>query len=205
MKELISIQNELNVPKTQWNEFGKYFYRKTDDIFSAVKPLLAKFECTLTVSDELVSIDGWHYVKAIARVTNSEGRSEECSAFAREELVKKGMDSAQLTGSCSSYARKYALAGLFLLDDDIEPDNASTPEPDKPTSTKKPKSKPSGDVSELLKEALSKIPHCTKAVASSPDEDPGYKDLYEAYPELSDNKEFQEALKAKRSEINGIK
>ena len=121
MKELITIQNELKAPKGQYNSFGKYKYRSAEDILEAVKPLLAKTNCTLTLSDEIVQIGERYYVKATAQVKNDSG-SEETVAYAREEETKKGMDGAQVTGTASSYARKYALNGLFCIDDTKDPD-----------------------------------------------------------------------------------
>lgn len=123
MKELQIIQTKLKAPKSQYNKFGQYNYRSCEDIVEAAKPLLAENECTLTISDDIVLIGTRVYVKATATITNSQGEKEQCSAFAREEETKKGMDTAQITGSTSSYARKYALNGLFCIDDTKDPDN----------------------------------------------------------------------------------
>ena len=115
-QKLLLIQGELKAPKGQHNKFGNYNYRSCEDIFEAVKPLLLKQGCTLTVSDELVMIGQRYYIKATATI-RSGSESQSVSAFARESEEKKGMDSSQVTGSTSSYARKYALNGLFLIDD----------------------------------------------------------------------------------------
>ena len=121
MKELIEIQKELKAPKGQYNSFGKYKYRSAEDILEAVKPLLHKNGCQLTLSDEIVLIGDRFYVKATARLSNGM-ENEFTSAYAREDLDKKGMDGSQITGTASSYARKYALNGLFCIDDTKDAD-----------------------------------------------------------------------------------
>ncbi len=117
-KALGAIQAELKAPKNQYNAFAKYHYRSCEDILEAVKPLLAKNNATLTITDEPVEVGGRVYIRATCEfsVANSE---EEIvvSAYARESESKKGMDDSQITGATSSYARKYALNGLFLIDD----------------------------------------------------------------------------------------
>ena len=123
MKELIEIQSELKAPKSQYNSFGKYKYRNAEDILEALKPLLFKHKCFVTLTDEIYEVANRIYVKAIATITNSEGVSITTSAFARESESKPGMDAAQITGATSSYARKYALNGLFCIDDSVDPDS----------------------------------------------------------------------------------
>jgi hypothetical protein len=122
MKELVSIQQELKAPKGQYNAFGKYHYRSCEDILEAVKPLLGKHNCILNISDQIEMVGDRFYVKATATIINSEGKSVTTTAFAREQENKAGMDSSQLTGSTSSYARKYALNGLFCIDDTKDAD-----------------------------------------------------------------------------------
>ena len=123
MKTLIKIQKELKAPKNQFNKFGNYSYRSCEDILEAVKPLLE--DSILLLSDEVVNIGDRNYVKAIARFI--EGDKEiNVSAFACEAHEQKGMAQAQITGSASSYARKYALNGLFLIDDTKDDDNTNT-------------------------------------------------------------------------------
>lgn len=163
MKELIAIQQELKAPKGQYNSFGKYRYRSCEDILEAVKPLLAKHGCMLTISDDICELGTTYtlhtenkdsrgniknsdfsgtrvYVVATATLTNAEGVSISTKAYAREDITKAGMDDAQITGSASSYARKYALNGLFCIDDTKDADaeqhkqttaqnTASKPEP----------------------------------------------------------------------------
>jgi hypothetical protein len=121
MKALEKIQQELKAPKGQYNSFGKYKYRSCEDIVEAVKPLLAKNGCQLTLSDDMVEIGGRVYVKATATITDGK-ETEVVTAFAREPDQKKGMDESQITGTASSYARKYALNGLLLIDDTKDPD-----------------------------------------------------------------------------------
>ena len=125
MKELISIQSELKAPKTQVNRFGGYKYRKAEDILEAVKPLLAKQKCTLIITDDVVLIGNRIYVKATATIKNENGECETTTGWAREEETKKGMDGSQITGASSSYARKYALNGLFAIDDNADSDTTN--------------------------------------------------------------------------------
>lgn len=121
IKKLADIQKKLNAPKGQTNTFGGYKYRSCEDILMAVKPLLT--DLVITVNDEMVLVGDRIYVKATATITDGE-TSISTSAFAREAVSKKGMDDAQVTGSTSSYARKYALNGLLLIDDNKDADHA---------------------------------------------------------------------------------
>lgn len=122
MTELINIQSKLKAPKNQYNSFGKYKYRNCEDILEALKPLLEANKCVLLLSDKIVEITGRHYVEATATIINSDGKELKSTAVAREEETKKGMDASQITGSTSSYARKYALNGLFAIDDTKDAD-----------------------------------------------------------------------------------
>lgn len=122
MKELMEIQSKLNVPKSLRNNFGGYNYRSAEQILEAVKPLLKENNCTLTINDDIVMIGDRIYVKSIATIRNEKGETETTTAFAREALSKKGMDDSQVTGAASSYARKYALNGLFCIDDTKDAD-----------------------------------------------------------------------------------
>jgi hypothetical protein len=124
MKELIAIQSELKAPKNQFNAFGKYKYRSVEDILEAVKPLLLKYECTLTIEDEVKEVGGLVFIEATAAIQKDmEGRA--VTAQAGIDINRKGMDVAQSFGSSSSYARKYALNGLFLIDDTKDPDSTN--------------------------------------------------------------------------------
>jgi hypothetical protein len=128
MKRVQIVQAELKAPKNRVNKFGGYKYRNTEDILQGVKPLLKKNALVLTIRDEITSIGEGEkarfYVKATATLSDTQsGESLACSAYAREAEVKKGMDESQITGTASSYARKYALNGLFCIDDGIDADN----------------------------------------------------------------------------------
>ena len=116
IEKLNKIQVELNAPKNLYNSFGKYNYRNLEGIFIGLKPLLKETGLVVHVSDEMVDVGGRIYVKATATVADG-ADSISVSAYAREDDSKKGMDLSQLTGSCSSYARKYAMNGLFAIDD----------------------------------------------------------------------------------------
>ena len=141
-QKLAAIQAALKAPKSQYNEFGRYKYRKAEDILESVKPLLAGNGCTLTCSDELVLVGDRYYIKATAVLTDIEsGQSISTTAFAREEEEKKGMDGSQITGASSSYARKYALNGLLCIDDTADSDTTNVGD-SKPSG--KPAGKPSG-------------------------------------------------------------
>lgn len=118
------IQSELKAPKGQYNSFGKYHYRSCEDIVEAAKPILAKHGIALILSDEVNLIGGRYYIKATAKIVDLSGKTlAETCAFAREEETKKGMDASQITGTASSYARKYALNGLFAIDDAKDADS----------------------------------------------------------------------------------
>lgn len=121
--KLMHVQQNLKAPKGQYNKFGNFHYRSCEDIQEAVKPVLAQVNAVLTVEDDLLLIGDRYYVKAVARFTDAEsGEAVTNTAYARETDQKAGMDAAQITGSCSSYARKYALNGLFCIDDAKDPD-----------------------------------------------------------------------------------
>ena len=122
--KLVKIQAELKAPKNQMNAFGKYKYRSAEDIIEAVKPILFKNNCALLISDEIVQVADRVYVKATAMLIDESNEDLPIKVYgwAREEEVKKGMDAAQITGSASSYARKYALNGLFAIDDTKDAD-----------------------------------------------------------------------------------
>ena len=125
--KLVKVQNELKAPKSQFNKFGNYAYRNCEDILEALKPLLNEVKAIVNISDEIVLVGERYYVKATVKFIDAEtGEVVEANAMAREEESKKGMDSSQLTGSTSSYARKYALNGLFAIDDTKDADTTNT-------------------------------------------------------------------------------
>lgn len=158
-QKLEVMQKSLNAPKNQYNGFGKYHYRSCEDILGAVKPLLDG--CALVVTDEIQMIGDRFYLVATAKLTDGK-ESVEAKGYAREELTKKGMDSAQITGSTSSYARKYALNGLFAIDDSKDPDATNDhgksggpnhQQRQQPAQNQAPKQQPTGDIANSLQSA----------------------------------------------------
>lgn len=139
MKKLVAVQAALKAPKGQFNKFGGYKYRSCEDILEAVKPLLLEQGLQLTITDEPVEVGGRIYIKATATVTDG-SETATVSGYAREAETKKGMDESQITGTASSYARKYALNGLFLIDDTKDAD--ATNEHQKPKAAPRPKQAP---------------------------------------------------------------
>lgn len=127
-EKLLKVQIELKAPKGQYNSFGKYKYRSCEDILEALKPVLDKLKLTLFIKDDVIEVNTRNYVKATITLIDVEKPNEviETSAFAREEETKKGMDGSQITGTSSSYARKYALNGLFMIDDTKDNDTSDS-------------------------------------------------------------------------------
>ena len=144
MKRLIEIQQKLVAPKNQYNKFGEYYYRSCEDILNAVKPLLKEQKLALVLKDDVVLIGERYYIKAIATIYDDTGKEiASTSALARESFEKKKSDDSQLTGAASSYARKYALNGLFCIDDvkDSDATNKHGKEEPKQTQTKEEETK----------------------------------------------------------------
>ena len=134
-KKLMKVQQELKVPKNQYNKFGKYYFRSCEDIMEAVKPVLAKHNCAMKVGDELVQKGDRYYVEArVFLIDLDSGETTENRAYARESEDKKGMDKSQITGTASSYARKYALDGMFALDESKDADATNKHGKDKKSS-----------------------------------------------------------------------
>lgn len=139
-KKLATIQSRLKAPKNQYNSFGKYKYRSCEDILEALKPLANEQGCTITIEDSPIMVGEWHYIQATA--TLSDGyNSKSVKAYARESETKSGMDASQITGTASSYARKYALNGLFAIDDTKDAD----------TMDNRQKAEPNPEAKELAK------------------------------------------------------
>ena len=136
-EKLAIIQAELKAPKGQYNSFGKYAYRSCEDILEALKPLLKEHKATVVISDDIVDKGDRYYVKAVAQFIDVESDAGPIisTAFAREPAEKKGQDASQITGSASSYARKYALNGLFCIDDNKDADATNTGNTKKTTKT----------------------------------------------------------------------
>ena len=142
-EKLMNIQKELKAPKSQYNSFGKYKYRSCEDILESVKPLLEKYKVTIILTDKLEQIGERYYIRAMAILFDTESdNSIENTAYAREEETKKGMDGSQITGTSGSYARKYALNGLLLIDDTKDADTDEfTKENNKEKTKEEPKEK----------------------------------------------------------------
>ena len=205
MKELIAIQSELKAPKSQFNKFGGYKYRKAEDILEAVKPLLAKQKCTLTITDDVVLIGNRIYVKATATIKNEKGEFETTTGWAREEETKKGMDGSQITGASSSYARKYALNGLFAIDDNADSDTNNDGQhqaAQQQTQTQQPAAQPSQAAQQPatpqyhpndLNEGLAYLSRCVS------------KDnliwVVQHYQPLTASPQFMQAVTAKKKEL----
>lgn len=187
MEELIKIQSELKAPKNQTNKFGGYKYRSSEDILEAVKPLLKKYGCILTISDEVVQVGNRIYVKATSTISKGEHKIT-TSAFAREEESKKGMDASQITGSASSYARKYALNGLFCIDDTRDAD--ATNNHDKEEPKKEPKKEEPKKIIDLDKEMESATDEIMSAETIEQ-----LSDIWKKYKNLQGNKVFVDMIK----------
>lgn len=194
MKELITIQSELKAPKTQVNNFGGYKYRKAEDILEAVKPLLAKQKCTLTITDDIVMVGNRIYVKATATIKNEKGEVETSTGWAREEETKKGMDASQITGASSSYARKYALNGLLAIDDNADSDTTNNGQ--QQTQTQQPAPQQSSNAQyhpNDLNEGMEYLSRCIN------------KDnliwVVQHYKPLTANPQFMQAVSAKKKQL----
>ncbi len=148
-EKLLKIQTELKAPKSQYNSFGKYHYRSCEDILEGLKPLLKEVKATLIIDDDMVQVGDRYYIKATVTLIDIESNeSIYAEAYAREDEKKTGMDLSQLTGSTSSYARKYALNGLFAIDDTKDADSTNTHGKDETTTgskTDNKKAKPLSD------------------------------------------------------------
>lgn len=156
MEALIQIQSRLNAPKTLRNNFGGYNYRSAESILEAVKPLLKEFNCQLTLSDEIIMVGSRIYIKATATIFDGK-ETVVVSGFAREDESQKGKDGAQVTGATSSYARKYALNGLFCIDDNKDPDTDEYARQQQTTSKKT--AKPTDE--DIITDALRRIESST--------------------------------------------
>ena len=165
--KLLNVQSELKAPKSQYNSFGKYKYRSCEDILEALKPILNKNKATVIISDDILFVEGRHYIKATVKFIDTEnGEMVENSALAREDEIKKGMDSSQITGSVSSYARKYALNGMFAIDDTKDSDSTNTHgvEPEQSKSTGKLSAKQVGRLLAIGLKAGIKEPDIKKVI-----------------------------------------
>src|SRR5690625_3492419 len=153
-EKLIEIQHKLKAPKGQYNSFGKYNYRSAEDILEAVKPLNAEQGLLLTLTDKPVLVGDWHYIEATASITDG-NETKSVTAYARESQNKKGMDDSQITGTASSYARKYALNGLYLIDDTKDADTGEYQQQNAKTNVKKASDKQLELVTNLISKKTS--------------------------------------------------
>ena len=183
MKELINIQKTLKAPKGQLNKFGNYKYRSCEDILEALKPLLYENKCVLTINDDIVSVGSRVYVKATVVLKNESGEEISTTAFAREEETKKGMDSSQITGSTSSYARKYALNGMFCIDDTKDSDTTNMGD--------KPEKDDNYNIAIQEVNGAQSLAELTR--------------IYNTYSMLQSNKEFVSKLSEKRKTLENAK
>ena len=171
IKKVAKVQSELKAPKNQFNRFGNYYYRNAEDILESVKPLLIREGLVLTISDDIVQVGDRYYVKATATITDGQN-SLTNSALARESESEKGMQSSQLTGSTSSYARKYALNGLLCIDDTKDADATNTHGKDEQTPPKKKELTAEEKAEEIKKkvdEMLNRISKADKIVVGYPE------------------------------------
>lgn len=199
MKELITIQSELKAPKTQVNNFGGYKYRKAEDILEAVKPLLAKQKCTLIITDDIVMVGNRIYVKATATIRNEKGEVEEATGWAREEESKKGMDASQITGASSSYARKYALNGLFAIDDNADYDttnNGHQQESKQQTQTQQPVPQQSSNAQYHTNDVNEGLGYLSRCVNKN-----NLIWVVQTYKSLTANPQFMQAVSAKKKQL----
>jgi len=165
-EKLLLIQNDLKAPKNQWNKFGEYYFRNCEDILEAVKPICVTHKATLVLSDDVVQIGDRFYVRANAILYDIGSDKEICvTAYAREEESKKKMDGSQVTGAASSYARKYALNGLFNIDDtkDADTTNIDEDETKEPKKTKGPEKSKGEEKTAKIVDRLGLIENLMKA------------------------------------------
>lgn len=183
--KLIKVQGLLKAPKGQYNSFGKYKYRSCEDILEAVKPLLVDNGLLLTVEDDVVMVGDRIYIKAIATIRCGEN-SLQSVAFAREEDTKKGLDASQITGAASSYARKYALNGLFCIDDNKDSDT---------TNVGKQPEKKETDENPIFDMACNDVRSAKTTEA--------LKSIWNEYSSLQSNQVFKALVNKRKTELNG--
>ena len=198
--EMVYIQSCLNAPKNQRNTFGNYNYRSCEDILEAVKPLLKETGCTLTVSDEIVQVSDRIYVKATATMKTPSGETYSTNAFAREPLSKKGMDDSQVTGTASSYARKYALNGLFCIDDNKDAD-ALNVNKEFTESEKKPKTTAAPQQTTMFDDSLQEAFELIRANIENAPSRQYLTDLHAQNPELHNFPKYRELMNKKFKEL----
>lgn len=214
-EKLSAIQSELKAPKSQYNSFGKYNYRNCEDILEAVKPLCAKYKAVSVMGDEVIQIGERYYIKSTARLIDLESDGVvENTAYAREEAEKKGMDGSQVTGASSSYARKYALNGLFAIDDTKDSDTTNDGGREATSATKKAQAvEKTEEFKRLTKSELVQVYGVSNAEATIAWFEKKFgiafkdwdKDATEAArAKLTEQKEKQERGKALKEQADGV-
>ena len=204
MKELVKIQSELKAPKSQFNKFGNYAYRSAEDILESVKPLTAKYDCCLTISDNIVMLGDRFYIEATARIVNAKGEAVEVTASAREAESQKGMAESQISGSTSSYARKYALNGLFCIDDTKDADSTNKhgmDGADKPKANVAPKASapkavaPKAIKAKAVTPKVEEIPKEVRQRIADATSREDIASVWKDFANLRNNQEFNELVK----------
>ena len=187
INKIAKIQQTLKAPKNQYNKFGGYYYRNCEDILESVKPLLG--DLILTINDEIVQIGNRYYVRATATITDGE-HEQSATAYAREEESKKGLDTSQVTGSTSSYARKYACNALFCIDDTKDADSDEQPKPTQSQTPAQPKLPypPTSVIAEI--NACKKIPDIAAVLRK--------------YQQTYDNEQLSKAASERKQQILAI-
>lgn len=213
-EKLSAIQSELKAPKSQYNSFGKYNYRNCEDILEAVKPLCAKYKAVSVMGDEVIQIGERYYIKSTARLIDLESDGVvENTAYAREEAEKKGMDGSQVTGASSSYARKYALNGLFAIDDTKDSDTTNNEQKAPREATKAQTVAKTEEFKRLTKSELVQVYGVSNAEATIAWFEKKFgiafqdwdKDATEAArAKLTEQKEKQERGKALKEQADGV-
>lgn len=210
-KALIWIQQNLQAPKSEYNSFGKYNYRSLESILAALKPLLAQQHCGIRFADDVVEHGGRTFVRSTLYFFNDKGESISTTAEAEHSATKTGMDSAQITGAASSYARKYCLNGLFAIDDTKDPDSNAymhqTQEPVKKTPTRRTRTSSTTSAPATMQSAKSQDPRyqSIQAALSAVKDIDGLIDLYEQHKmEVEGNAEIKAMFSRRKQELRVI-
>ena len=210
-KALIWIQQNLQAPKSEYNSFGKYNYRSLESILSALKPLLAQQHCGIRFADDVVEHGGRTFVRSTLYFFNDKGESISTTAEAEHSATKTGMDSAQITGAASSYARKYCLNGLFAIDDTKDPDSNAyayqqqTQEPVKKTPTRRTRTSSTTSAQATAPAAKDPRYQSIQAALSAVKDIDGLIDLYEQHKmEVEGNAEIKAMFSRRKQELRVI-
>ena len=208
-KALIWIQQNLQAPKSEYNSFGKFNYRSLESILAALKPLLAQQHCGIRFADDVVEHGGRTFVRSTLYFFNDKGESISTTAEAEHSATKTGMDSAQITGAASSYARKYCLNGLFAIDDTKDPDSNAyvqqTQEPVKKTPTRRTRTSSTTSAPATMPAANDPRYQSIQAALSAVKDIDGLIDLYEQHKmEVEGNAEIKAMFSRRKQELRVI-